>query len=107
MTAVENPQARTAERLLKSSSKNSYDPLLDIDWDAEVPDELAYLPMERVSLYGTALWDEMSEGQRRELSKLELMSVAGTGLWFEIILIQMLAATPTTRIRRRRTPSTR
>jgi hypothetical protein len=91
MTAVENPQARTAERLLKSSSKNSYDPLLDIDWDAEVPDELAYLPMERVSLYGTAMWDEMSEQQRRELSKLELMSVAGTGLWFEIILIQMLA----------------
>lgn len=91
MTAVENLQARTAERLLKSSSKNSYDPLLDIDWEADVPDELAYLPVERVSLYGTALWDEMSEQQRRELSKLELMSVAGTGLWFEIILIQMLA----------------
>jgi hypothetical protein len=91
MTAVENLQARTAERLLKSSSKNSYDPLLDIDWDAEVPDDLAYLPMERVSLYGTAMWDEMSERQRLELSKLELMSVAGTGLWFEIILIQMLA----------------
>ena len=91
MTAVENLQARTAERLLKSSSKNSYDPLVDIDWDAAVPDELAYLPMERVSLYGTALWDEMSERQRIELSKLELMSVAGTGLWFEIILIQMLA----------------
>jgi len=91
MTAVQNLQARTAERLLKSSSKNSYDPQLDIDWDAEIPDELAYLPMERVSLYGTALWAEMSERQRRELSKLELMSVAGTGLWFEIILIQMLA----------------
>jgi len=91
MTAVENPQARTAERLLQTSSKNSYDPLVDIDWDAAVPDELAYLPMERVSLYGTALWDEMSERQRIELSKLELMSVAGTGLWFEIILIQMLA----------------
>ena len=52
---------------------------------------MTYLPYERVSLYGTALWDELSEEQRRELSKQELASVASTGLWFEIILIQMLA----------------
>ncbi len=42
MTAVsahEDQQAartKTAERLLKSSARNSYDPLLDIDWDAPV-----------------------------------------------------------------------
>ncbi|MGH8960445.1 MAG: AurF N-oxygenase family protein, partial [Jatrophihabitantaceae bacterium] len=35
--------------------------------------------------------DEMSQEQRIELSKHELASIAGTGLWFEIILIQMLA----------------
>ena len=33
----------------------------------------------------------MSEQQRRELSRQELASVASTGLWFELILIQMLA----------------
>lgn len=83
---------RTATRLLNSSSKTSYDPLLDIDWDAPVEDlQKAYLPFERVSLYGTELWDQLSEEQRIELSKQELASIASTGLWFEIILIQMLA----------------
>ena len=91
MTALPNDRERTAARLLSSSSKNSYDPLLDIDWEADVEPDLGYLPPERLSLYGTKLWDEMSEAQRIELSKHELASIAGTGLWFEIILIQLLA----------------
>ena len=82
---------KTAARLLKSSARNCYDPLLDVDWAAELAEGLAYMPLERVSLYGTKLWDEMSEQQRIELSKHELASIAGTGLWFEIILIQLLA----------------
>src|SRR5262249_15351209 len=76
------------------SSKNSYDPQLDIDWDAPVEDDnldVAFMPLERVSLYGTPLWERMSEQQRIELSRQELASVAGTGLWFEIALIHMLA----------------
>ncbi|MDT4938219.1 MAG: hypothetical protein QOG80_1890 [Pseudonocardiales bacterium] len=82
---------RTAMRLLRSSSRNSYDPQLDIDWDAPVVTDLAYLPFERVSLYGTELWEQLTPEQRIELSKHELASIAGTGLWFEIILIQLLA----------------
>lgn len=85
------PREKTAIRLLRSSSRNSYNPDLDVDWDADVVDGMAYLPMERVSLYGTPLWDELSVEQRIELSKHELASIAGTGLWFEIILIQLLA----------------
>jgi hypothetical protein len=82
---------KTATRLLGSTSKNSYDPELDIDWDAPVDLDKKFMPYERVSLYGTALWDRMSEEQRRELSRHEIASVASTGLWFEIILIQLLA----------------
>ncbi|MEP7022025.1 MAG: diiron oxygenase [Pseudonocardiales bacterium] len=89
-SAPANPREKTATRLLGSSSKNSYDPHLDIDWDAPVLEDLAYLPLERVSLYGTAMWAAMTPQQRIDLSKHELASVAGTGLWFEIILIQML-----------------
>jgi hypothetical protein len=91
MTAQLTERVKTAQRLLGSSSKNSYDPLLDIDWDADLPGDMAYLPLERVSLYGTELWDELTPEQRVELSKHEICSIASTGLWFEIILIQMLA----------------
>jgi hypothetical protein len=95
MTALSDHRNRTATRLLRSSSKNSYDPQLDIDWDAPADgpglDELSFMPFERVSLYGTALWDGLSDEQRLTLARHELASVAGTGLWFEIILIQMLA----------------
>ena len=36
------------------------------------------------------LWDAMSEEQRIELSRHELASIASVGLWFEIILMQMM-----------------
>jgi hypothetical protein len=82
-----------AARLLSSSAKNSYDPELDIDWAAPVDDfpDAPFLPFEHVSLYGTALWDGLSHRQRIELSKHELASVASTGLWFEIVLMHLLA----------------
>ena len=44
-----------------------------------------------MSLYGTELWEQMSEEQRRLLSKHELASFASTGLWFEVMLLQMMA----------------
>src|SRR5215467_8794445 len=90
MTAQLPDRVKTAQRLLGSSAKNSYDPFLDIDWDAPLPDDLAYLPLERVSLYGTSLWEQLTPEQRIELSKHEICSIASTGLWFEIILMQML-----------------
>jgi len=45
---------------------------------------------ERTSLYGTELWDRMSEEQRIELSKHEVASIASVGLWFELLLMQMM-----------------
>src|SRR4051812_47043728 len=84
--AVKDAVRRTAVRLLASSSKNSFDPYVDIDWEAPADLDMAFMPLERVSLYGTELWDRMTEEQRRELSRQEMASIAGTGLWFEIIL---------------------
>jgi hypothetical protein len=80
----------TATRLLTSSARNSYDPALDIDWDAELVPGKPFMPLERMSLYGTALWDRLSDEQRIELSKHEIASIMSVGLWFEIILMQML-----------------
>jgi hypothetical protein len=82
---------RTAARLLESSVRNSYDPQLDIDWDAPLEGDLGYLPAERVSLYGTELWERLSPEQRIELAKHEVGSTASVGLWTEIVLMQLLA----------------
>ncbi|MEV6713308.1 diiron oxygenase [Lentzea sp. NPDC051208] len=93
---------KTAERLLKSSAEKFYDPEVDIDWSAPLVDGLFYIPEKRISLYGTPLYDSLSQEQRIELSKHELASIASVGLWFELLLMQMLVKVvyntdPTTR----------
>lgn len=77
-------------RLMRSSAKQSYDPEVDIDWDAPLVDGMYFMQPERLSLYGTDLWERMDEHQRIELSRHELASIASVGLWFEIILMQMM-----------------
>ncbi|MGW4111848.1 AurF N-oxygenase family protein [Actinosynnema sp. NPDC004786] len=81
---------KTAERLLNSSADKFYDPEVDIDWSAPLVDGLRYTPEHRCSLYGTALWERMTPEQRIDLSRHEVASVASVGLWFEILLMQML-----------------
>lgn len=81
---------RLAERLLEASRKHSYDPDTELDWDAAFEDGKWYWPPELVSLYGTPLWRRMSEEQRIDLSRHEAASLASLGIWFEIILMQLL-----------------
>ncbi|MGW4211955.1 AurF N-oxygenase family protein [Lentzea sp. NPDC004789] len=81
---------KTAERLLKSSAEKFYDPEVDIDWSAPLADDLFYIPEQRISLYGTPLYESLSVARRIELSKHELASIASVGLWFELLLMQML-----------------
>ena len=78
------------DRLLKSSAKQSYDPDVDIDWDAPAVPGLWWMQPERMSLFGTKLWDTLTDEQRIELSKHEVASIASVGLWFEIVLMQLL-----------------
>lgn len=85
-----NDREATADRLLRSSLDHSYEPTIDIDWDAPLVDGAWGLPEHRVSLYGTELWETLTDEQRRTLSIHEVSSVARIGLWFEIILMQML-----------------
>ena len=87
-----NPRDKTARRLLGSSARNSYAPELDIDWDAPPVEGMWHMQPERMSLYGTPLWDSLTPEQQIELSKHEVISVARIGLWFEILLMGMLAA---------------
>src|SRR3954453_7239529 len=79
-----------SQRLLRSSAKQSYDPEVDIDWEAPLVEGAWFMQPERLSLYGTPMWDAMSPEQQVELSKHEIASIASVGLWFELILLQIL-----------------
>lgn len=85
-----NDREKTAQRLLNSSARNSYDPEVDIDWDAPLAEDKPYIPFKRSSLYGTHLWDRLTEQQRIELTKHEFASMASNGIWFEVLLMQIL-----------------
>jgi hypothetical protein len=82
---------RIAERLLRSTATRSYDPELDINWSAPPVPGKAFFPEHRSTLYGTALFEQLSPEQRRELGKHEAASVAGTGIWLEFVLLRLLA----------------
>jgi P-aminobenzoate N-oxygenase AurF len=82
-----------SERLLKGSVKKSYEPIVDIDWDAPLDPDKFYLPPRLVSLYGTPLWDGMTREQQIELSRQELVNTLSAGIWFENMLNQSLLRT--------------
>lgn len=77
-------------RLLGSAGKKSYDPVVDIDWAAPIPDELYGLSPEWSTLYGTPLWDRLTEEQRVTLTIHEYCSISGVGIWFECLLMQLV-----------------
>jgi hypothetical protein len=79
-----------ARRLLRSSETLSYDPVREVDWESPLDTDFYGMSPEWCSLYGTAYWGEMTPEQRRELTRQEAASVASTGIWFEMILQQMV-----------------
>lgn len=84
------PQDSFAQRLLIGSVKKSYEPVVDLDWDAPLDPDKLFLPPEVISLYGTALWESMTPAERRELSRQELANVLSVGIWFENLLNRLL-----------------
>ncbi|MDT5078941.1 MAG: hypothetical protein QOJ80_3578 [Mycobacterium sp.] len=79
-----------SERLLRGSVKKYYEPVVDIDWDAELDPDKFFLPPKVVSLYGTPMWDAMPREQQIELSRQELVNTLSAGIWFENILNQAI-----------------
>jgi len=90
-TFATDPRTATAERLIAASVDHSFDPHVDIDWQAPLLPDTFFMPEQRVSLYGTPLWQQMSRAQRIELSKHEVASMTHIGIWFEVILMDILA----------------
>ncbi|MBV8930277.1 MAG: diiron oxygenase [Mycobacteriaceae bacterium] len=90
-TSVTGPtREEFADRLLKGSVRKSYAPVVDIDWEAPLDPDKFYLPPKTISLYGTAIWQQMTRAQRIELSRQEFVNTLSAGIWFENILNQAL-----------------
>ncbi|MGW4020273.1 AurF N-oxygenase family protein [Streptomyces sp. NPDC005009] len=81
---------QVAQRLLESSARHSFDPDKELDWEAPFEEGKWFWPPELVSLYGTPMWKRMSEEQRLLLSRHEAAALASLGIWFELILMQLL-----------------
>ncbi|MFJ6748518.1 MULTISPECIES: diiron oxygenase [unclassified Streptomyces] len=79
-----------AQRLLDSAATLSYDPATEVDWQTPLDKEFHGASPEWSTLYGTAYWGELTDAQRKELTRHEAASVASTGIWFEMILQQMV-----------------
>ncbi|GAA4528842.1 AurF N-oxygenase family protein [Amycolatopsis samaneae] len=79
-----------ARRLLDSSETLSYDPAKEVDWETPLDTADHGASPEWSTLYRTSYWDEMTPEQQRELTRQEAASVASTGIWFEMILQQMV-----------------
>lgn len=78
------------ERLLTSSAKLSYDPQTEVDWDAPIHPLDNGINPEWSVLYGTDLWERMTPEQRAKLTRHEAASISSVGIWFEMLLQQMI-----------------
>ncbi|AEF39066.1 AurF N-oxygenase family protein [Hoyosella subflava] len=87
---TESSAEETGRRLLDSAARKSLDPATEIDWEAPLDPSLYGMTPEWSSLYGTELWERMTPEQRITLTNHEAASISGTGIWFEMILMQML-----------------
>jgi hypothetical protein len=91
MTVTDDQAAHdTATRLLRSAEHLSFDPATQVDWDTPLDRDHHGASPEWSTLYGTSYWGEMTDAQRKELTRHEAASVASTGIWFEMILQQMV-----------------
>ena len=90
MSILQEVGIRPSERLLDSAAQLSFDPATEVDWDAELDPAQFGLNPQWSTLYDTRLWDEMSPEQRVTLTRHEVCSIMSTGIWFEMILQQMV-----------------
>ena len=81
---------KTAQRLLFAAAEASYDGELDINWDAPIEPGKYWLPPHLVSVYGTRLWDSLTEQQKTELGKHELVNILTLGVYAECALSMLM-----------------
>jgi hypothetical protein len=92
-TEAAGAMPRTAARsrqLVAASERTTLDPFREIDWSVPVDDSAFHLPPELLPLYGTQIWEAMSETERIAYSRHETAALCGAGIWFENVLMQVV-----------------
>ena len=79
-----------AEQLIAASERQTHDPFREIDWSLPIDDSAFHLPQEVLSLYGTPIWESMSETERMTYSRHEAAAMFAAGIWFENALMQIV-----------------
>lgn len=82
--------AKKAAQLVAASARTTLDPFENIDWDRPIDDSAFHTPPELLSLFGTAIWDRMTEPERMTYSRHETAAIYGAGIWFENALMQVI-----------------
>ena len=86
MTVIDD----SVTRLLRSSARRSYDPEVDLDWDGAGGRGLWWMQPERISLYGTDLWETLTPSSSSSCQATRSASIVHMGWWFEVILMHGL-----------------
>ncbi|WLP91879.1 diiron oxygenase [Gordonia sp. NB41Y] len=77
-------------RLLASAARLSRNAMTEIDWSLPMDPTKYGCSPEWSSLYGTDYWDELTEEQRISVTRHEFASIMCIGIWFEMILQEMV-----------------
>ncbi|WP_029902332.1 AurF N-oxygenase family protein [Nocardia brasiliensis] len=81
---------KTAQRLLRSAADRAYDGEVDINWDAPLEPGKRWMLDHRQTLYGTYLWDRLTDEQRSTLGMHEAVSALSFGILAETALSTFL-----------------
>jgi hypothetical protein len=82
--------ALRAEQLVAACERQTHDPFTEVDWSLPIDDSAFHLPQEVLALYGTPVWDSMSEAERITYSRHEAAALFAAGIWFENALMQIV-----------------
>lgn len=77
-------------RLLASAARLSRNAMTEIEWSEPMDPTKYGCSPEWSSLYGTDYWDELTEEQRISVTRHEFASIMNIGIWFEMILQEMV-----------------
>lgn len=89
-TRLDQGPDEVSDRLIASAARLSRNAMTEIDWSEPMDPTKYGCSPEWCSRYGTEMWDELSEEQRITLTRHEFASVMTNGIWFEMILQEMV-----------------